>query len=227
MDATQIVKPKAIIQGGAFRLDKGPTFAEKRAFELAVSLVEGCRKQGKQTDLCVMVNDLAVPKNERPKTRHAPVIEVLPQEYLRLLQSAHISAEQILIFYESTLRNRVSHDLRRNGDEFRGNLEIRDDGIPTVKCPNIMGRFYTELAERGYEQQIGFYTREPKPEPENPEEIPDRACSFGPQLGAMPDRSGYALGIEIINFWVGPEGNTIIAGGYKPRGFDPQVEEKT
>lgn len=216
MYATKIkqqVKDGALIQGGAFRIDKGPTKTEIFSFKLAATLVEECRKDGKRVVLGCIVNDLALKPDKRPK---ATGVFEWPKEYLQILSEAGISAPEIEISYESTLRNGASQDFHRGkitGGAFKKN---ESTGIDVPRCRSIMGKFYSTLAKKGYVQQVGFYTIEPKPEPESPEEIPDTACPFGPIEGALKRGSGYELRLEVLNYMVHPDGRVATAGIFEP-----------
>lgn len=187
----KLVKPGAAIQGGAFRLDKGPTMTEIHTFKMAITLHEGCMKDGKETRLVCIIDDLALKPGERPK---ATGIITLPDEYIRLLQEAHIPLDSVMIFYESTLRNKVTSDKKRRGLEVATKIN-GTTGFDVPICASIMGRFYTELAELGIPMQIGFYaTRESSED--------DSACPWGPMKGAMESESGYGLKLEVLNFMV-------------------------
>lgn len=206
-------KQRILIQGGAFRLDKGPTQAEKHAFRRAVSLYKEVLDSGKDVRLGCMVSDFASKPEDRPKATGR--LE-LPEEYVRILQDHGIPIKDLEIFYETTLRNRASKDARKpNSDVVTKKNE--HTGIPVPICASIMGRFYYTLHVEGYSQQIGFYTSEEKPKPATPDERPDNACPSGPVYGAMYDMSGYELRIEVLNFWVHSDGRVEEAGKFSPR----------
>lgn len=192
------VKNGAFIQGGAFRLDKGPTALERHTFRLAAGLHRECLTEGLQTRVGCIVNDLALPAVQRPKATGR--LE-LPEDYVRILRENGLSPEILAIFYESTLRNRAVHDVTRGHVPTVKLKANGKTGVPVAICASIMGRFYFELAQTGYTQQVGFYAREPKPRAA-PGEVQDRACSVGPVKGAMKDHSGYELRIEVLNYWV-------------------------
>lgn len=207
-----LVKPGAVIQGGAFRLDKGPTDAERHAFRNAVALHEGCIRDGRDTHLAVIVNDLALAPSARPKlTGGSP----FPEEYVRLLQEAHIPVESIMVFYESTLRNGAQSDAKRKGVAVAMKLN-GTTGMPVPICASIMGRFYSELAEAGFAQQIGFYARQPNDDALLDERA-DTACPLGPLKGAKESESGYQLRLEVINYFVFPDGRVGVGGHYVPK----------
>ena len=196
MHVIKHIKNKAFVQGGSFRLDKGPTPTELASFKLALDLHLASRTN---TRLGCIFNDLGLEPFKRPKaTGESPV----PHDYVALLQKAHIPAEDVTIFYESTLRNRAYADNVPS-------MKIHEiAGSPIPVCMSIMGRFYAELANAGYEQQIGFYSREPKSP--IPGEIPDKSCPMGPVYGASPV-SGYRLRLEVINYWVHMNGSVTLA----------------
>ncbi|GEM_PF-5996871 len=206
----KLVKPGAIIQGGAFRLDNGPTTAELASFRHAISLHLECRKLGVYTKLGCIVNDLALKPSERPKLTK---VHPLPEEYIKLLGEADIPAEAVAIFYESTLRNKAQKDAK---DGLNVTRKINESsGIPVPVCVSIMGRYYMDLAEAAYPQQVGFYARNTVPE--IPEEKPDRACPFGPIRGAVKEYSGYSTTIEVLNYFVHPDGSITTGGIFEPQ----------
>jgi len=192
---SSLVKDGAVIQGGSFRLDKGPTATEKRAFEFAVFLYELCLRSRRDVKLCLIVNDLGLVAVERPKSTGS---FEFPAAYLRLLEQGEVDQEDVLLLYESSLRNRV----RKDGKAFKTN---RQSGIQVAVCANIMGRYYRTIADLGFVQQVGFYAREPKPEV-GPGEREDTACPLGPMVGALEHRSGYKLGLSVLNYSVFPNG---------------------
>jgi hypothetical protein len=186
-----LVKDGAIIQGGSFRLDKGPTATETRAFELATVLYERCRRSGRDVKLCLILNDLGLAPADRPKS--AGSFE-FPTAYRRILEKSKVDEDGVLLVYESSLRNRV----RKDGKALRKN---RQSGIQVAVCANIMGRYYRTIADLGFCQQVGFYAREPKSEA-RPGEKEDTACPLGPMVGALERRSGYKLGLDVLNYSV-------------------------
>ncbi len=189
------VEGRTFIQGGAYRLDKGPTPTEIGSFRLAAGLHAACLAEGKATTLGCIVNDLGIPAQERPK---ATGRSILPIEYFDLLTSAGIPAGEVQIVYESTLRNKVGKDASRHGLPVA--LKVNEEtGVAVPICVSIMGRFYSDLAIQGYARQIGFFVQEPKPSD-------DQSCPFGPVYGAREDRSGYALRLDVMNFWVHADG---------------------
>lgn len=213
MDMVTIVTKvggKALIQGGAFRLDKGPTQAEVNAFRAAAKVYGKCLAEGKMVGIGCIVNDLALKPEERPK---ATGNVQLPEEYLEILQEAHIELPDLRIWYESTLRNKVKKDVKKGRAGEGGIKENEGKGIGVAVCAGIMGRFYSELADEGYTQQIGFYAWEH--EPFDPR---DKVCPLGPHRGALPQFSGYVLRINVVNFWVYPEGGINLACDEKPGG---------
>ncbi|MFH0884698.1 MAG: hypothetical protein V1861_03230 [Candidatus Micrarchaeota archaeon] len=259
------VKPNAMIQGGAYRVDRGPTPREWRCFRLAVLLHEECKKEGVATEIACIVNDLGLSPQDRPKTIASqdsgsiPLTEEgmrrrkafqkslsdglsIPELYYDLLLRECSSQGQEAVFFpremfkiedvktfgeafaislgdyvgevvrrlvpltffsESALRNRASEDKVSS-------LRLNDStGFPVPICASIMGRFYHELAKRGHPQQIGFYTQEPRP-------ADDHACPIGPDKGARKHDSGYDLSIEVINYWVYPDGRITLGGIFMP-----------
>lgn len=208
------VKEGALIQGGAFRMDKGPTKTELHSFRLAVTLVEECRKDGKVVSMGCIVNDLALKPEKRPK---ATGVFEWPKEYLQILSEAGISTPEIVLFYESSLRNGAKRDLD-GGKIEDGAFKINErTGIEVPRCRSIMGKFYSTLAKKGYTQQVGFYTYEPKPEAnEEAGEIADNACPFGPIEGALKRGSGYELRLAVLNYFVYPDGRLQTAGLFEP-----------
>jgi hypothetical protein len=201
MEVIKHIKNKAFIQGGSFRLDKGPTPTELASFKHALDLHLASKTN---TQLGCMVNDFGIAPCKRPKTTGN---FTFPPDYILMLQKAQIPVEDVLIFYETTLRNRAHAD---NASSMKIH-EISGHRIPT--CTSIMGRFYTELANAGYEQQIGFYSKEPKLS--IPGEVPDKSCSAGPVYGTR-DASGYKLRLEVINYWVYQSGLVTVACIQKP-----------
>lgn len=206
----KLVKPGAILQGGAFRLDKGPTGAEHYAFRYVVLLHNSCVKNGLETKLACIVNDLGVKPEERPK---ATGKFSLPSEYIQILSEMQIPPESVLIFYESTLRNRARGDMETDGSIAHKIDEFTGKKVPV--CASIMGRFYADLTRAGYTQQVGFYARNPVLE--IPEEKPDTSCPFGPLKGAVKTYSGYSLGIEVLNYFVHPDGSITVGGIFEPQ----------
>jgi len=201
----RLVRSGAVIHGGAFRLDKGPTATEFRTFELAVETLRQAIAEGKQAKLACIVNDMGVKPEERPKRTG---IFTFPKEYERLLIEACIPVADVMIFYESTLRNRVAKDIGRGMDVARKVNE--QSGLEVPICMSIMGRFYTDLALLGIPQTIGFYAIEPRPSE-------DRACPFGPMLGADQRRSGYQLKMEVIVYFVDQDGGIVPGGRFEPK----------
>jgi hypothetical protein len=220
------VKPNALIQGGAFRLDKGPTNTELRTFKLAVLLHEECRKNRTKTEIGCMVNDFGIAPELRPRfSAESEVasyrkllsrayiktsIEVwaslysIPKPYLDFLRKhTLIPPACIATFQETYLRNRASED---DVSSLRMNDET---GFRVPVCASIMGRFYHELARRGYTQQIGFYAQEPRPDD-------DKACPIGPIKGADKKLSGYELQIDVLNYWVYQDGRIALGGFFQP-----------
>ena len=188
-----------LIQGGPFRIDKGPTHAETSSFKHAIVLHDEFGKQGGGSTLGCVINDLALSPSERPK---ATGILPFPTEYLELLQQAGISPEDVLVFYESTLRNQVKCDFDRR--KLRVATKINEStGFPVPICRSIMGRFYYNLAKLGFATQIGFYLAE-KPLFEE-DERKDNACVFGPIEGALS--GGYQTPLTTINFLVKTDGS--------------------
>ncbi len=187
-----------LIQGGPFRIDKGPTHAETSSFKHAIVLHDEFGKQGGGSTLGCVINDLALSPNERPKVTGAVPF---PTKYLELLQQAGISPEDVLVFYESMLRNQARRDL------YKGiNVAVRVNdhtGFSVPICRSIMGRFYYNLAKLGFATQIGFYLAE-KPLFEE-DERKDGACVFGPIEGALS--GGYQTPLSTINFLVKPDGS--------------------
>lgn len=208
------VKSGALMQGGSFRLDLGPTKAEIDSFRLAVVLYDECRKAGKQTKLGCIINDFALPPQARPKATGR--LE-FPQEYLQILRAQNLIDEgarleqirpgkggaviflastngfEIRIFYESSLRNAARKDARSV-------LKVNFlSGIEVPACPAIMGKFYSILAKAGFSQHVGFFAKEDKP-------CDDNSCSIGPTLGARRDMSGYEPEIPIINWYISSDG---------------------
>ncbi len=194
---TELVKDNSIIQGGSFRLDKGPTKIERESFKYAVQLMKECKKEGKKIILGCMINDLAVKPEERPKKTGK--LE-WPTSYLKILKNARVPLSKIYVDYESKLRNEADGDRRKRGVKIARSKK----GIPI--CRSIMGKFYDKLAKKGYRQQIGFYVNEPKNKSTNAQENEDNSCPFGPIDGAIERGSGYKLKIEIINFLVESNG---------------------
>ncbi|MFH1521040.1 MAG: hypothetical protein ABID61_05330 [Candidatus Micrarchaeota archaeon] len=208
----KLVNDGILVQGGAFRIDKGPTKTEIRSFRLAVTLVEELRRDGKNVKLGCIVNDLALKPEQRPK---ATGVFEWPKEYLDRLQDAMIDPPDVRIYYESTLRNGASQDLHRwriFGGAFKKNEAT---GLDVPRCRSIMGKFYSTLAKEGYIQQIGYYTFEPKPEPA-PGEVADKACLYGPIEGALEGGSGYKLRLEVVNFLIYPDGRIQAVGAFEP-----------
>ncbi len=225
-DVKILVNPRSFISGGSFRIDKGPTPAEIHSFRMAVSLHKECLAEGINTSLGIMVNDLALPPEERPKKT---LKLALPVVYVSILKeyglcsnsdAEHLSTgllepvsvvrglPQLLyrfgllqIAFESNLRNSASKNAARDS---RIRVKMNGHtGFPVPMCVTIMGRFYRSLASIGYAQQIGFYTMEEKPEP-GPGEIADKACAFGPVEGAIS--SGYPLQLNVVTWLVGSDG---------------------
>jgi hypothetical protein len=206
-----LVKDGAIIQGGSFRLDRGPTATETRAFELAVALYDLCLWSGRAVKLCLIVNDLGLAPADRPKATGS---FAFPAAYQQVLEERGISRDDVLLTYESSLRNRVKKD----GKASRKN---RATGIQVAVCANIMGRYYRTIAGLGFAQQVGFYAREPKREV-GPEEKEDAACPLGPVLGTMEHRSGYALRLDVLNYSVLPSGEVRAMCNLAPEVADSQ-----
>ncbi|MFH1784967.1 MAG: hypothetical protein ABH842_00925 [Candidatus Micrarchaeota archaeon] len=207
-----LVKDGILVQGGAFRIDKGPTRTEIVSFRLAVTLVEELRKDGKNVKLGCIVNDLALKPDKRPKTTG---IFEWPEEYLERLRDARIYPPDVRIYYESTLRNGASQDLHRNRIT-HGAFKVNETtGINVPRCRSIMGKFYSTLAKEGYIQQIGYYTFEPRSEI-GLGEVADKACPFGPIEGAIERGSGYQLRLEVINYLIYPDGKIQAVGVFEP-----------
>lgn len=199
-----LIKPNSVIQGGSFRLDRGPTKAEFASFKYAVDLVRECRSAGKEVRLCTMVNDLALSSEQRPKSTG---ILRFPEEYVELLHTANLTPEEILIFYESTLRNKAMEDIRRGKNPSK--LDINSHtGFSIPKCLNIMGRYYFNLEKMGFVQQIGFFARDQRTDS-------DHSCPLGPVKGAL--FSGYNLQIEVLTYFVYPDGRVSVGGYFNPR----------
>jgi hypothetical protein len=190
-----LVQDGAIIQGGSFRVDKGPTATETSAFEFAAALYEFCLRAGRDVKLCLIVNDLGLSPAERPK---AEGVFEFPAAYLAILEQIGVDQGSVLLMYESSLRNRV----RKDGKAAKKN---RQTGVQVAVCANIMGRYYQTIADLGFTQQVGFYAREPRAHA-GPGEIEDRACPLGPMVGAMEHRSGYELRLSVLNYSVFPNG---------------------
>ncbi len=205
----RVVRPRALIQGGSFRYDTGPTATEQRSFLLAVMLHTSCLSEGIQTRMGCMVNDFGVEPPVRPKRTG---VFVFPEPYLKILQNAGLRPDQVLLFYESTLRNRVTKD-RGQGAPVAVKVH-GETGVPIPICASIMGRFYTGLANQGFAQQIGFYVREPKKI--RGDGSVDQACPWGPEKGAQRERSGYGLKLEVINYGVYPDGRILSMGLFEP-----------
>lgn len=213
------VKNGALIQGGSFRLDLGPTKTEADSFRLAATLLERCKRAGKQATLGCIVNDLAVNPEARPKATGR--LEI-PQGYLEILRASGLCDDEarleqirmgkgsakyaavasdgliIRIFYETSLRNAARKDPRSIL------VENEETGLKVPRCPAIMGKFYDLLANSGYTQQIGFYAYDFEP-------CDDHVCCCprGPTQGAIKDYSGYSLSLEVINFWVYSNGSLV------------------
>jgi hypothetical protein len=201
----KLVRSGAVIQGGAFRLDKGPTATEFRTFELAVETVRQARGTGMEVKLACIVNDMGVKPEERPKRTG---IFTFPDEYVLLLRAACIPVADVMIFYESTLRNRVAKDISRGMNVARKVNE--ESGLEVPICTSIMGRFYTDLAAQGVPQGIGFYAQEPRPRD-------DKACPWGPSKGADERQSGYPLRLEVLTYFVRPDGYIVVGGIFEPK----------
>ncbi len=200
-----LVKSNSVIQGGSFRLDREPTKAEFASFKYAVELVRECRSAGKEVRLCTMINDLALSSEQRPKSTG---ILSFPVEYIELLHTTALTLEEILIFYESTLRNRAMEDIRRGKNPSK--LDINSHTCFAIpKCLNIMGRYYFDLEKMGFAQQVGFFARDPRAESE-----PDQSCPLGPVKGAL--FSGYVLQIEVLTYFVYSNGRISVGGYFNP-----------
>lgn len=210
------VQERAFIQGGSFRLDRGPTKTEAECFRLAAILHDECRKAGKTTAMGFIVNDLALSPQERPK---ATLRMAVPEEYLAILQEHALIGDDdrmelirsgsrdkpkafflaapeglvLHILFESSLRNAARNDLR----SIIG--EANESGKRIPHCPAIMGKFYDLIAKFGYSQQIGFYTYQSQG-------CGEGSCPRGPTMGAIERASGYAPRIAIANHWVYPNG---------------------
>jgi hypothetical protein len=199
------LKNRALIQGGSFRLDHGSTNTEINSFRLAIRLYDETKRAGKIVSLGCIVNDLGLNPDQRPKK--TGTLE-WPKEYLELLQEAKIPLPEIRVDYESSLRNAVSHDIARKKIKPVTAKEHPVLGVPTITCPPIMGKYYQKLAHSGYTQQVGFYTQEPRP-------ADDNSCSVGPTIGATYHASGYHLEIEVLNYWVHPDGQLSLGGHFE------------
>lgn len=186
-------KEKILIQGGAFRLDKELTGVERYSFFKAVQIYCEYKEIGKETVLAIIVNDLGVPHDKRPKVTGK--LE-WPAEYLIILKEAGISKDGIAIYYESSLRNMA----RKNTD--KSQLKINENlGIPVPICRTIMATFYRKIAEEGFTRQIGFYSMDEKPKPCKGEKA-DKACTYGPFDGALEGIRNFALDLKITNHGV-------------------------
>ncbi|MDO8554813.1 MAG: hypothetical protein Q7S22_08440 [Candidatus Micrarchaeota archaeon] len=186
--SSKIVKTPAFIQGGSHRIDKGPRTDELQSFRKAVELHRKCLDEGLQTTLGCMVNDLAIPSKERPKNTGTPY--QFPEEYLKILQEARIPIAEVVVFYESSLRNGASQDARRRGVKIAETMN-EYTGFPVPVCASIMGRFYKTLEEQGFAQVIGVYT----------------LMDCGPEKGAKKERSGYDIKMDVVNFYMDAKGN--------------------
>ncbi len=187
ISSSRVTSP-AFIQGGSHRADKGPRTDELQSFRKAVELHRKCLDEGLQTTLGCMVNDLAIPSKERPK--NTGTLYQFPEEYLKILQKARISITDVVIFYESSLRNRASLDASRKGIKIAKKIN-EHTGFPVPLCASIMGRFYKTLEGQGFAQVIGIYT----------------LMDCGPEKGAKKELSGYDIRMDVVNFYVDATGN--------------------
>ncbi|MBI2080009.1 hypothetical protein HYT84_04540 [Candidatus Micrarchaeota archaeon] len=185
-----------VIQGGAYRADLGPNKTQLKTFKFALSafktLIEEGGSEYRQRDavkLACIVNDLGMAPRNRPKRVHN---FSLPSEYLGMLERAKINSGEVLIFWESTLRNGAEQDRERRGIK----IQKTEGGSP--RCVSIMGRFYEILARLGFRSQIGFYEAKTEIPPPDYKGAIDRACIYGPIEAAL-GFSGYELKIEVLN----------------------------
>ncbi len=207
---TSLMKEPLLIQGGNFRLDKGPTKTEILSFSHAINFYQAFLRQKNNVRLGCLVNDFGLPADKRPKKYDG--ISILaydrwPLEYLALLEGARIPVPNIKIFYESSLRNRVRTDFDHGRIRSVG-LKESETGLEVATCPAIMGCFYSLLAKHGFKAQFGLYVKEPKCSD-------DHSCEFGPVRGALYD-SGYDLKIDVLNYWVLPDGELRLGGYFEP-----------
>lgn len=184
------IKKGAFIQGGSHRVDTGPTLTETNCFKFAVKFHKICEKKKLGTKLVCMVNDFGLIPEERPKNLNKKT--VLPKEYLEVLKKNKLSEKDVLILYESYLRNKAMRD-----DRIHHEL-----GIKVVKCPSIMARFYKILEEKGSPQLIIFWV----------------VGECGPKAGLDSVSSGYKIdSMEVLNYAITENGKLLVAAHYDPK----------
>jgi len=199
---------KLAVQGGGFRLDLGPTEVELATFQLAIALFSGRGDMRKRRSLVILLNDIGLKSEERPKTDMGLTpTDLIPLQYIELLEKSGIKPEWVLFFYESTLRNGASSKMRSAREDGYAIFPGGGEGRVVATCPYLMGQFYQTLERRGFTIQVGFNPFEPKP-------VGDNSCMLGAVKGTSPALFGKSLGIKVLSYSVYPNGTVNVAGAY-------------
>ena len=117
---------------------------EASSFQLGAEMVAVTLRKGGQSRLILWVNDIGIPPAERSAIKEA---YRLPCNYQAILDDAGLAAEQLVVCFESTMRNKASTLLRklykRTPNKF---LRIDSTSADLVRC---VGDSKCDIEQRG------------------------------------------------------------------------------
>ena len=125
-----MVTGKTIIEGGHYLLEEDRmgnivhklNLVSTLAFREAIMLYSESARLGKEVSLCFLVADLSLSPQNRKQCKED---FAFPAEYIHILAEHGISPNEVLLFYESKLRNRAGN--RIISGLKRGSIIKQDD----------------------------------------------------------------------------------------------------
>ena len=106
--------------------------AESQGFELGVQLLIRALKRGVQHHLVVWINDIGISRQQRENNKNT---FVLPDNYQIILEHYGIDPSNVIVMFESCMRNKASTLVKRILKQQPGRLKKVDaDNADLVRC---------------------------------------------------------------------------------------------
>jgi hypothetical protein len=177
------INGRTIIDGGHYLLEEDESGKIKHlvnpvstaTLRAAVHLYKCAKNEKKNVSLGFMMGDLAISPDKRQECNSS---FEFPEEYTKILRENGISPEEIIIFYESSLRNRgdktlkkglkegkvvrLSNRLRVNAELFgiADELSNTNPKKPMPNCRMILAQALRDKELKGYNTAVNFCNSE-------------------------------------------------------------------
>ncbi len=182
------IKDHTIITGGHFMIleDGSPNLntGTIESFENAVEAYVQARGNDKQVGLGILVNNMGGVCDAKKQVctidpEKAKEIFSLPDEYKEILTNHNIDEQDVVVFWEKSLRNKGKKEMLKKIKEEYEHIELSEgaywfvnpedgrkitlsrpnpnDKYGIAACPLIMAAYAQQMKRRGFDSSLNFY----------------------------------------------------------------------